>query len=69
MDQDTIMALVRHALTVGGGALVTGGYINDGQLQTVIGGVIVVAGVVWSLIQKRQQKAAVAAAASTGVVK
>lgn len=67
MDQDTVMALVRHALTVGGTVLVSSGYMNDGQLQTAIGGLVVIVGVGWSIYQKKQQKAALQVAADTGI--
>jgi hypothetical protein len=67
MDQATALGILRHLLTAGGAILVTNGFINDGQLQTIIGAVITVAPIVWSVIQKHQQKAAVINAAETGV--
>jgi hypothetical protein len=40
-------------LTFGGGFLVTNGTISDGELQAVIGGVIAIGGVLWSIFAKR----------------
>lgn len=66
MDQADILAIVRHVLTAAGGILVTRGVIDDGQLQMAIGGVLAIAPVIWALVQKRQQRAAVINAAATG---
>lgn len=46
---------VRHGLTTLGGMLVTSGYMQSGEMQTFIGGGMVLAGVLWSWWQKRGQ--------------
>jgi hypothetical protein len=66
MDQAAVLAILRHALTAGGAYLVTSGCITSDQLTTIVGAIIAVAPVIWSLIQKRQQKVAVIHAAATG---
>lgn len=53
MNWEMIGGLVRHLLTFGGGFLVTNGTISDGDLQAVVGGVIAIGGVLWSIFTKR----------------
>ena len=51
---NTVVApIVRHGLTIGAGALVSAGYIDGSQSATVVGGLLAVAGVGWSVIEKR----------------
>lgn len=67
MDQAQILGILRGVLAALGGSLVANGVINDGQLQTIIGAVLTIAPIVWSVIQKHQQYVAVVKAATTGV--
>lgn len=67
MDQATILAILRHVLTIVGTIVVSHGYLNDGQYEQLAGAIITVAPVIWSILQKKQQKAAVVSAAATGV--
>ena len=48
--QDRILGIVRHLLTTFGGVLVSKGTIDAGQLEIVAGGIIAIAGVVWSVM-------------------
>ena len=57
MNWDVIGGLVRHLLTFGGGFLVTNGTMSDGDLQAVVGGVIAIGGVLWSVFTKRSAPA------------
>jgi len=52
MNWEVVGGLVRHVLTFGGGFLVTNGTLTDGDLQAVIGGVIAIGGVLWSIFHK-----------------
>ena len=53
--QDTILnGLVRHILTAGGGYLVAKGMIDEGSVETLVGAIITIAGVVWSAIAKKK---------------
>jgi hypothetical protein len=61
MNWDVIGGLTRHLLTFAGGFLVTNGTISDGELQAVIGGVIAIGGVLWSIFAKRAAGSATAA--------
>ncbi len=64
MTQDDILAILRHVLTTAGGALVADGVLSSSQLQDSVGAVIVIAGIVWSLVNKYQHRRALAAAKS-----
>jgi hypothetical protein len=48
--------IARHVLTTIGGGLVASGAIDSGQLETGIGAIMVLAGIVWSVVQKRQAR-------------
>ena len=53
--QDTVLnGIVRHILTAGGGVLVSKGMLTDGMLETSIGAVITLAGVIWSALAKKK---------------
>ena len=53
--QDTILnGIVRHILTAGGGVLVSKGVLTDGMLETGIGAIIAIAGVIWSAVAKKK---------------
>jgi hypothetical protein len=53
MNKDSILGLIRHLLTFGGGALVTKGFADDAEMQQLVGALITVIGVIWSIVQKR----------------
>lgn len=55
MNATMIAAIVRHLLTgVAGGFAVQYG-IDGGTMDAIIGGVAAVAGVAWSLMEKRKE--------------
>lgn len=62
MNKDTILALVRHFLTAAGGGLATNGTVTNDELQQVVGALITIAGVVWSVVLRMQAAKASAAA-------
>ena len=47
MQKDTILSLLRHALTFGGGFLVAKGLVNETSLGTLIPAVVAAIGAVW----------------------
>lgn len=49
---DYIASLVRHGLTAVGGSLVAKGLITATVFDEVVGAVVVIAGVVWSVVSK-----------------
>lgn len=54
MNTDQIQSIIRTLLTSGGAYLVTKGIINNGQLQEIIGAILALGSVAWSLWQKRE---------------
>lgn len=52
---DSILGFVRHVLTFGGGFLVQDGLVNATQLETAVGAVITLAGIVWSVLDKKNR--------------
>ena len=53
MKQQQLMGLFRHVLTALGGIVVANGTTDDATIQQVVGAAMVIAGFVWSLIEKR----------------
>lgn len=45
--------MIRHALTTGGGVLVTSGYMTASDAQAAVGAVATLIGIGWSIIEKR----------------
>jgi hypothetical protein len=56
VNKDTILGIVRHVLTFGGGILVTKGILDAPGLDTAIGAVITLVGAVWSILEKRNRE-------------
>jgi len=50
--KDYLSSLVRHGLTTVGGSLVTKGILTSAAFDEVVGAVIVIAGVIWSVASK-----------------
>ena len=55
MEKEQIFGLVRHALTIVGGALVAKGYLAEEGLDEVYGSIMALLGVVWSYAAKRER--------------
>ena len=49
-----LMGIIRHALTALGGGLVTNGTLSDSDLNTAIGAVVTLVGILASIWAKRQ---------------
>lgn len=62
LTQDVVLAIVRHLLTLGGGLLISKGIITATQEETIIGGLVALVGVIWSLVQKKNANAKLKAA-------
>lgn len=56
--KELIGGIVRHALTIAGGALVTQGQLEAAQAETLIGAAMAIFGVAWSVWQKKKAPAA-----------
>ena len=57
MDKAQIMGMVRHVLTTLGGILASKGYIGESDVEIVVGAVVIVAGALWSVMQKKGKAA------------
>lgn len=53
LSPDQILALVRQSLTLIGGFLVTSGTISNDMLNQIIGGLMALTSIIWSLIAKK----------------
>jgi hypothetical protein len=53
MLKPAILALIRQVLTVAGTALVAKGYVEASQVEPLIGAVLTIGSVVWSVVDKR----------------
>ena len=62
MTQEDVFAILRHLLTTVGGALAADGMLSSGQVQDGVGAIMVLVGLGWSLLNKWQQRRALAAA-------
>lgn len=57
MNWATLQGFVRHLLTFGGGFLVANDTIDASQLDTAVGALVALAGVVWSVFDKKKAPA------------
>jgi hypothetical protein len=57
MNATIIQAIVRHLLTAVGGGFLAGFGITGGTLEAVVGAISTLAGVAWSVYDKRKQAA------------
>lgn len=53
MLKPAILALIRQILTVAGTALVAKGYVQASEVEPVVGAILTIGSVVWSLADKR----------------
>lgn len=54
MEKAQIFGIARHILTIIGGAAVAKGYIDEEVSQQVIGVVISIFGIIWSIRSKKK---------------
>jgi hypothetical protein len=60
MNKEIIKGIVRHALTAAGAGYCTNGVMTNDELSQIVGGVVALIGVIWSVLQKRGAARAVA---------
>lgn len=53
MNKESILGIVRHVLTFGGGAVAAKGYGDSADMEQIVGAVLTIIGVVWSIVDKR----------------
>lgn len=52
MIKETVLGIIRHLLTFGGGSLGTAGLASADETQAAIGAAMTLVGFVWSVAQK-----------------
>jgi hypothetical protein len=65
MKRQIVFAIIRHLLTALGGVLVTRGTLDSAGLETVIGAIMAILGVVWSTTHKINSETVDAAQSQT----
>jgi hypothetical protein len=55
MMKPAILALIRQILTVVGTALVAKGYVQASEVEPLIGAMLTIGSVIWSVADKRQR--------------
>lgn len=55
LTKEQFLGIVRHSLTFIGGIMVMKGVIDDAMLSEVIGGVVTLAGTIWSIVAKQKE--------------
>lgn len=53
MKKEVVLGVVRHVLTFFGGLLVTKGLLAEGVSEQIIGGLVSLVGLVWSVVSKK----------------
>jgi hypothetical protein len=54
MSKEQILGIVRHTLTFVGGILIMKGLIDETTVTEIVGGVVTLAGTIWSVIEKNK---------------
>jgi hypothetical protein len=52
MNKDQVLGIIRHTLTFVGGFLVMKGLVDETMITEIIGGVVALAGSIWSIVVK-----------------
>jgi hypothetical protein len=53
LTKEQVLGIVRHALTFVGGIFVMKGLVDETTVTEVVGGVMTLAGAIWSIIDKK----------------
>ncbi len=54
MTKESVMSILRHVLTFGGGLAVANGVIDEASMLELVGAAVTIAGVAWSLREKKK---------------
>lgn len=55
--KEEILGLIRHVLTFGGGYAVSGNLLDLTNLETLVGALVTVIGIGWSVVEKVKTRA------------
>jgi hypothetical protein len=53
LSKDQIFGIIRHTLTFVGGFLVMKGLVDETMVTEIVGGVMTLAGTIWSIFEKK----------------
>ena len=54
MTNETVMSIVRHILTFGGGLAVGKGWMDEGTMTQVVGAAVTLVGAIWAIVNKKK---------------
>lgn len=54
LTKDQIFGIIRHTLTFVGGFLVMKGLVDEAAVSEIVGGVMTLAGTIWSVVNKKK---------------
>lgn len=57
MDKAQVMGIIRHLITSGAGVAATLGYVESSEVEGIVGAVLLLAGVAWSMAHKKGKAA------------
>jgi hypothetical protein len=52
MTKDSVLSVIRHALTFAGGAFLPAGAVSGDELQIAIGAIMTLVGLAWGVFEK-----------------
>jgi len=53
LNREQVLGIVRHILTFGSGIVVAKGLLDEATAQSIIGGVLGLIGIIWSVDSKK----------------
>jgi len=53
LSKEQVLGIVRHALTFIGGIVVMKGLVDEATMTEIVGGVMTLAGTIWSIVDKK----------------
>jgi hypothetical protein len=53
LSKEQVLGIIRHTLTFVGGIVVMKGLIDEATVTEIIGGVMTLAGTIWSVVDKK----------------
>lgn len=54
MSQEQVLGIIRHVLTTAGGIVVSKGLTDESTMTAIVGGVVALVGVFWSIASKKK---------------
>tara|TARA_R100000742_G_C4179782_1_gene15296 strand:+ start:171 stop:335 length:165 start_codon:yes stop_codon:yes gene_type:complete len=54
MNKESILGIVRHMLTFGGGFMTQSGMATDSEVTTGVSAAVTLVGVIWSILAKKK---------------